>query len=373
LVNKEDAHPLTLAERESKARFYYEAAGKFDAKKGQGNLGWIHLLASYDYHPTGYDVLYDLVTNYIESNYTELAFDELFRVLRKYPGHEEAVSLLSKLSKEYPQQWDLYQRGRGYVKIVVPKMNLSLMFTTAVGRWWLGHTYNQIDDLNQKFYDATVEAFEKFRDNVFKEADEVRKVRPTHSTLNHMFFQWQMKILRETGDYWEGYTKLSHFLTLKSMFYEAAVQLLMAHGYEEEVARKKASHNTVFWVSVHTTGSVHEPHMTEDSLIGGVYYVTVPKGSGKLGLFDPRGKSPVLGTIPQTAGEPVPPFHRTVAIQPEPGLLILFPGWLIHTVYPSDLLPNSPYRVSISVNLKGEWQDTTTGSMLYENLQYKTS
>lgn len=49
-----------------------------------------------------------------------------------------------------------------------------------------------------------------------------------------------------------------------------------------------------------------------DSLIGGVYYVSVPKFSGNLELYDPRGKSGVCTEI--VPGLPNPPFHRTYSI-----------------------------------------------------------
>lgn len=85
-----------------------------------------------------------------------------------------------------------------------------------------------------------------------------------------------------------------------------------------------------------------------------MYYVTVPPNSGALDLFDPR----------QTIGAdglPEPPYHRTHTVTPREGLMVLFPGWLVHTVRESTGLDvqKHGYRVSISVNLKGEWQDTT--------------
>ena len=101
--------------------------------------------------------------------------------------------------------------------------------------------------------------------------------------------------------------------------------------------------------------------MTEDSLLGGVYYVSVPPYSGNLELFDPR--SGFQTVCPNTVEHLVnPPFHRTVHIQPEEGLLVIFPGWLVHGVRASTGLDTAKhkFRVSISVNLKGEWQDTTS-------------
>mmetsp|Transcript_13411 Transcript_13411/g.34200 ORF Transcript_13411/g.34200 Transcript_13411/m.34200 type:complete len:448 (-) Transcript_13411:253-1596(-) len=361
-------HALSPTDARSLADAYFEAAAGFDGARGEGHLGWLHLLAAFDTDPTHPHVLTNLVNNYVSANYTELAFGALARVLRKHPHHADARALHAQLVELFPDAWQLYQAGRRYVKVPVPRIHLSLMFATAVGRWDLSDTFPDIEGLNKAFYDATVEAFETFRAHVFREADRKQQPRPAHTALNHMFFKWQMRELQETGDYWHGFRKLPYFLPLKSMFYEAAVQLLMSHGYEEAEARKKAGHNSIFWVSVHVTGSVHEPHMTEDSLIGGVYYVTVPPGSGKLGLFDPRGRSPMLPPLPQSKGHAVPPFHRTVTIEPRPGLLVLFPGWLVHTVLPSAIPPDSPYRVSISVNLKGEWQDTAAGSLLFDDV-----
>ena len=125
-----------------------------------------------------------------------------------------------------------------------------------------------------------------------------------------------------------------------------------------------------------------------------VYYVAVPPGSGALGLFDPRGKSPMLSPLyhdprdgPPTSRNgagpslPTPPFHRTIEVDPAEGLLVLFPGWLVHTVRPSvGLRPpsagggrgGSRYRVSISVNLKGEWQDTAALVVEADNLMRRS-
>ena len=130
----------------------------------------------------------------------------------------------------------------------------------------------------------------------------------------------------------------------------------------------------------------------------------VPTGSGRLELYDPRGKSP-LRDLEDPLSAPSPPFHRVRGIQPVEGIsskkllfcerflhndfnikgkLVLFPGWLVHSVLkpsvqatgecsPSTCRASIPeegrggrgqqeaaevYRVSLSLNLKGEWQDT---------------
>lgn len=124
---------------------------------------------------------------------------------------------------------------------------------------------------------------------------------------------------------------------------------------------------SVVWVSIHTAESVHQPHVTDDALVGGVYYVRTPTGSGRLELYDPRGKNP-LRDLAEPTSPPFPPFHRTVTVVPKAGHLLLFPGWLVHSVVTAESLvadadeiestPLDGYRVSLSLNLKGEWQDT---------------
>ena len=148
----------------------------------------------------------------------------------------------------------------------------------------------------------------------------------------------------------------------------------------------------VVWVSVHTTESMHQPHVTDDALVGGVYYIKTPRHAGRLHIYDPRGKSPLDLRSPLAASSP--PFHRGIGIEPEEGKLVLFPGWLVHAVLPSsnhsmnghdtaDISRTSAhtddrvmeassvssgssnsgaaagYRVSMSLNLKGEWYDTS--------------
>lgn len=72
-----------------------------------------------------------------------------------------------------------------------------------------------------------------------------------------------MDILKETGNYWDGFTRLALFRELMDTMREAAVKLLEINGFSSERARSKANHDIIFWSSVHTGTSIHEPHMTE--------------------------------------------------------------------------------------------------------------
>jgi hypothetical protein len=57
---------------------------------------------------------------------------------------------------------------------------------------------------------------------------------------------------------------------------------------------------------------------TVPALVGGVYYVRVPAWSGRLEMYDPRGKSP-LRDLEDPTSPPLPPFHRVRAVLPEEG------------------------------------------------------
>eukprot|EP00510_Aplanochytrium_minuta_P006293 CAMPEP_0184007126 /NCGR_PEP_ID=MMETSP0954-20121128/1132_1 /TAXON_ID=627963 /ORGANISM="Aplanochytrium sp, Strain PBS07" /LENGTH=306 /DNA_ID=CAMNT_0026285865 /DNA_START=467 /DNA_END=1384 /DNA_ORIENTATION=- len=305
-------------------------AGQFSGLKGEGQKGWLYLLAAYSLNRENEDVLYNLVNNYISSNYIELALDEL-SIVRQSWSRDSDMSIVDELESEIKiKHPEIYRR---FTKNVAARLSTSssmaqalkepkilLPFSTAVAKFELASQYPRLHDLNTDFYRATMKFYNEVKQKLVASQPDI-----TDKELNHKFFQAQMDVLKSTGSYWEGFTKLDLFQELMATMREAAVKVLVAYGHSLDVARKKASHDIIFWASVHTGSSIHEPHMTEDSLIGGVYYVTVPTHSGNLELYDPRGRS---GMCKQSLNNlSAPPFHRTVSITPKEGMLILFPGW----------------------------------------------
>ena len=59
------------------------------------------------------------------------------------------------------------------------------------------------------------------------------------------------------------------------------------------------------------------------------------------------------------------PFGGKHIIEPAIGRIVIFPGWLLHQVEPSNVASETP-RIAISFNIRGEW--TPTGSSLAEPL-----
>lgn len=94
-------------------------------------------------------------------------------------------------------------------------------------------------------------------------------------------------------------------------------------------------------------GGNDTPHHHPNYQIVGVYYVSVPKNSGDILLHDPRGS--IIWYDPETTSDNffkgVRPFHR---VTPAAGMLLLFPGYLIHSVE-SNL--SDELRLSIAINV----------------------
>ena len=93
----------------------------------------------------------------------------------------------------------------------------------------------------------------------------------------------------------------------------------------------------------------------QNSIVSGVFYVSVPPaGAGDLILEDPRGR--------------LPPFGQRLVVRPRPGLLVLFPPWMVHMVSATcDTAPGGGAgtpRIAISFNVVGDWSATAGASLV---------
>ena len=89
------------------------------------------------------------------------------------------------------------------------------------------------------------------------------------------------------------------------------------------------------WGNINNKRDFNGAH-THEGVISGVFYLKVPKNSGKLILCNP---------ITRSHNSPIK--HNNFGIQPENLACILFPSWLEHYVEPS--MSDEP-RISISFN-----------------------
>lgn len=95
------------------------------------------------------------------------------------------------------------------------------------------------------------------------------------------------------------------------------------------------------WATLAHRGG-HAMHDHPNSAVAGVYYVSVPPGSAPICFYDPRN-------LPWLTGDCLP-------LTPKPGLLVLFPPWLRHSVAPSST--DEP-RISVAFNVQGSWLRST--------------
>jgi uncharacterized protein (TIGR02466 family) len=102
------------------------------------------------------------------------------------------------------------------------------------------------------------------------------------------------------------------------------------------------------WANVSGPGAFNMPHVHGGTYWAAVYYVRVSDGEGgELVLHDPR--MPGLRMhAPGVRFKNLGPEVRA-EIKPEEGLLVLFPGWLSHSVEPWQ---GSGERISVAMNIR---------------------
>jgi uncharacterized protein (TIGR02466 family) len=104
------------------------------------------------------------------------------------------------------------------------------------------------------------------------------------------------------------------------------------------------------WANVSRRGNYHTLHNHPGSCWSGVYYVatgSAPAGpehptSGVIDLHDPRPFTEMTFT-------PGDPYGQKYPMRPEPGMLLMFPGFLYHYVHP---FFGEGERISIAFNVQ---------------------
>lgn len=102
------------------------------------------------------------------------------------------------------------------------------------------------------------------------------------------------------------------------------------------------------WANVCRSGDYHQPHFHPASDWSGVYYVTTgtdgseSRVSGRIEMLDPRTGVGLLDT-------PGRPFTGTLQFAPAPGLMLVFPSWLMHHVRPHE---GAMERICVAFNAR---------------------
>ena len=113
------------------------------------------------------------------------------------------------------------------------------------------------------------------------------------------------------------------------------------------------------WININQQGSLHFPHTHGNTTFAGVFYVKVPEATkttnhnnlikqGFIEFLDPRNDVSSWACGIQEFRESTP-FDQRMLLAPKEGVLLVFPGWLKHWVYPNI---DNEERISISFNCK---------------------
>jgi len=116
-----------------------------------------------------------------------------------------------------------------------------------------------------------------------------------------------------------------------------------AHDCAFDLSRKPKLDS--LWVNLLRGPGHHSAHIHPHSIISGTLYVEVPKGSGAIRFEDPR--LPMMMAAPTRRHDAPDELQPFVAVQPLPGVLLLWESWLRHEVMPGT---GRGERLSISFN-----------------------
>jgi len=103
------------------------------------------------------------------------------------------------------------------------------------------------------------------------------------------------------------------------------------------------------WVNISADGAISEPHIHPRRFLIAVYYVSGSKDSGSLVLMNPNVHHDQIIPASKTRniiGEYNEFNSSRYVIDPEPGKLVIFPGWLQHFVSAG----NNSERISIALD-----------------------
>lgn len=91
---------------------------------------------------------------------------------------------------------------------------------------------------------------------------------------------------------------------------------------------------------------LHE-HGYQPNTFSGCYYYKVPKNSGDIQF---KSTNPFVVSFPHTADK----YSNLVTVEPEDGMILLFPSWLLHKVFPNK---TNDVRISLAFNILFDYKE----------------
>ena len=134
------------------------------------------------------------------------------------------------------------------------------------------------------------------------------------------------------------------------LFYNKEWIDLIAENYPMREDKPLSNIMIYSWCNINPTGASNSRHLHADTniLLSGVYYVKVPKYSGAIRFWDPRGPLVHVQRDYEYFGDGI--GYQSVA--PQAGTLIYFPSWLEHDVTCNE---SDDDRISIAFNLSADF------------------
>ena len=102
------------------------------------------------------------------------------------------------------------------------------------------------------------------------------------------------------------------------------------------------------WINIFKPGAQEAQHSHDGSLLSCSYYVEAPKACGCLVMPDPIGARRPHREFTKTVGKRLL-TRREIAVDPQPGRLVMFESWLPHYVQCNK---SDQVRISIAMNLR---------------------
>lgn len=102
------------------------------------------------------------------------------------------------------------------------------------------------------------------------------------------------------------------------------------------------------WINVFEPGAQETQHSHDGNLLSCSYYVEAPENCGCLVFPDPIGERRSYREFTRTAGSNLL-TRREIAIEPQPGRLVMFESWVPHSVQCNK---SDEVRISIAMNLR---------------------
>tara|TARA_B110000285_G_C14861479_1_gene484777 strand:- start:184 stop:747 length:564 start_codon:yes stop_codon:yes gene_type:complete len=127
-----------------------------------------------------------------------------------------------------------------------------------------------------------------------------------------------------------------------SSFFHYVDPIISKYSNESNINRS----NTInYWIQDYSKNESHSSHTHGGNRISGVYYIRANSSAGNLKFTNPN---PLFNTT--DLKEPNVKNEINVEIPPQKGLLVLFPGWLLHETLAS--LKEDCIRTCLAFNVQ---------------------